>query len=271
MFPIDISASTLPSVPWTEWHWSFIQPLIILVIGVSVLITLLYSQRYALTKEDRKANTTTALTDFIALSIAIGGMSTLPAYLSARHEAQSGYIEQALEDQYSLDITEQDADSIVAYIDHDRTVGAFSIPIMVTDSQGQTQKIDAVIDYETQTLGLFNGPTELKHADRTDKLISSLPECQALWDVRLNTTHDHKTTAAITIPDTGSPQTYSGCLYTIMTVLSDSEKIEWDTTNLPENVRVETTQDPITPTTHTLHLIVDSELTPGTEFTIMQK
>lgn len=161
MFPIDISLHSLPSAPISEWHWSFIQPLIILVIGVSVLITLPYSRGSALTPEERKANNTTALAAFIALSIAIGGTSTLPAYLSARHEVQSEYIEQALEDQYGLDITGHNADSIAAYIDHDRTVGAFSVPIVVTDGRGQTQKIDAVIDYETQMLGLFNGPTEL--------------------------------------------------------------------------------------------------------------
>lgn len=271
MFPIDISPSAFPSVPFSEWDWSFIQPLMILVIGVSVLATWAYIRRSALIAEERKANNTTALAAFIALSIAIGGMSTLPAYLSARHEAQSGYIEQALEDQYGLNITSHTADSIVAYIDHDRTVGAFSVPIMVTDNQGQTQKIDAVIDYETQTLGLFNGPTELPHANRTDKLISSLPECRTLWDIRLKTSPDHKTTAAVTVPDTTSPQTYSGCLYTIMTVQSNNEKVEWDTENLPKNVRIETTQDPITPTTHTLHLIVDGEIEPGTEFTITQK
>lgn len=128
---------------------------------MSVLITLLYSRRSALTPEERKANNATALAAFIALSIAIGGISALPAYLSARHDAQSGYIEQALEDRYGLDITGHNADSIVTYIDHDRTIGAFSVPIVVTDDRGQTQKIDAVIDYETQTLGLFNGPTEL--------------------------------------------------------------------------------------------------------------
>lgn len=275
MFPIDISPSAFPSVPFSEWDWSFIIIPAAIIFLFAALSIWFYRELSFAAPEQRQSNIRSALSVFIVLSLTVLFIATERERLSARQEAQSGYIEQALEDQYGLDITGHTADSIVAYINHDRTVGAFSVPITVTDSQGQSQKIDAVIDHETQTLGLFNGPTELPRASWTDKLISSLPDCKADWDIRLDTRSDRAsvryTTATIITPDTAATSTDDACLETTVTIQSDKEKIEWDTENLPENVRIETTRDPITPTAHTLHMIVDGEIEPGTEFTIAQK
>lgn len=153
--PIDISSNALPGLPlFYEWDWLTNKTAVIVFIALLTSLAIYFLVRAAGVDLPRvKMAATTMLACMIVLPISAG--------IDALYDARAEYIGRSVEATYGITLTDENLDTIVGEIKTVSNDATLSVPVVIEDEQGNLKKIDVVMDLSEDTLGLFNGPTEL--------------------------------------------------------------------------------------------------------------